>query len=961
MKTKRLLSLILAIAMMLSFTAFSVNADNDASVTITDIDSTSDVGKAVNRLVAMGIINGYPDGTYRPDITITRAEFSVVMVKFLAMQDYINPDALTGFEDLDTDENYAWARPYVAMAVQRKIINGFEDKTFRAADPVTYEQAIKMLVCALGYEKQAQAPTIAGDWSSGYIAKAIQLRLTKGTSITNKTKSTTRGVVAMLVNNAVDAQSSDIVSSNGDVIMSGEVQSDLLGYTNVKGIVTGTYITELEDQVSEVPKDHIMIDEDIYEIGFSTDPNEFLGCEVQAVVKKNDEGDYPIATSLTVTNKNNVLEIDADFVGSCDGSVLEYQTKRDGAWKEARLVDEPIIIYNNKYVDAYDLSNIGDELVSGNVVLVDNNGDKKYDIVRINSYSVFVVTSKNTTAQSITLMYDAKYEGSSKVFFPEDSTSLVFSLTRNGKAITFSDIAKWDVLNIKASPEDARGRRYYQVIVTRDTVSGVVTEVDSDDKNCVVIGGAEYYIADSYMNYKGDDKVDISVGDSVQVYFDANKKIVGAAKTTAGANSDEAYAYLFGVRQGYEKSDYDLEFWIYTTAGKEITIGAANNITIDGVRRKATDKNILKYLEQTAVSANKEYPDARNINYRQPIIYQTNASGLVSTIYTVSSEENSGISNSMNDENTKTQYFVPYEKREYRSTSKTFTDFKVSSATKIIYVPDNRAATDDYLVFRSYSSAFANGRDYHVEAYGLTSSKTAALVLIYKENDTIIYTSASPWMIVASTSETKNGTIIKGYVGSSMSLKEIIVDEDNGPSIEDVGKGDVIRYLVNSAGHLIDYQVWFDASNPQQLESCSSKSDAIKLRTLEIHNTSTEPRENLPSAAFRLQFGTVTEIVFGNEHDSIDDYEETITVAPTIAEDSIAMVYDGDGVVSRTIGSSVNVFSYDATARNSTVSKLTREDLSEILDYANYGDDATRVITYSSGGTLRMIYIVTVD
>ena len=38
-----------------------------------------------------------------------------------------------------------------------------------------------------------------------------------------------------------------------------------------------------------------------------------------------------------------------------------------------------------------------DELVNGNVVLVDNTGDKKYDVVRINSYEVFVVSSKNSS------------------------------------------------------------------------------------------------------------------------------------------------------------------------------------------------------------------------------------------------------------------------------------------------------------------------------------------------------------------------------------------------------------------------------------------------------------------------------------------------------------------------------------------------------------------------------------
>ncbi len=950
MKTKRVLSFILAVMMLFSVCAFNVTAEE--GVSLTDIDLTTDVGKAVNRLVSMGIINGYPDGTYRPDNTITRAEFCVVMVKFLGAQDNINPDALTGFEDLDTDANYAWARPYVAMAVQRGVINGFEDMTFRAADPVTYEQAIKMLVCSLGYGEQAQTPTIAGDWSSGYVARAMKLGITSGTTsyIASKTNATTRGTVAILVSNALDVTTNDLTTSNGDKILDGDITSSERGYSEVKGIVTGTFITELEYAKSSVPRDHIMIEDEVYEIGFSTDPNQFLGCEVKAIINENTDGDYPIATSLTFTNKTSVLEIEADFVGDYEDGVLEYQTKRDGSWKEAKIDEDYITIFNNKYYE-YDIEKLNEELVSGNVVLVDNNGDKKYDVVRINSYEVFVVASRNSTTQKITLMYDAEYEGSSTMTFPEDSTSLIFSLTRNGKEIKFSDIAKWDVLNIKASPDDAEGRRYYEVIVTRETVSGDITERDASDEALIVIGDNEYVIADSFLEYDGDDKPSMEVGEYAQVYLAADGKIVAAAETTSG-NSSESYAYLYALRQDSDDSEYDLEFKFYTTSGKFIQIGAASKITIDGTKYKALDDDILDYLAESARKANAAYADAENVNYRQPIIYCTNSDGLVSEIYTVLSETNDGISMVMEDAS------ADYEERQYKSSSKSFTDFKVSSSTKIMFIPDDRSASNDYLVFSSYSKAFSNGRSYHVAGYGLTSSKTAAFVLIYKENDSRIYTSSTPFMIVASKSTTASGTVIKGYVGGtnnsiSYTLKSVTVSEDEGPSVAAIGKGDLIRYLVDSKGELVDYEIWFDASDPQQLESCNDVDDAIDSRILEIHSTSTEPRKNYPSATFRLQYGTVTEIILDDD-DTVD--EETITVAPTIVEDGIEMIYDGDGVVSRTIGSSVKVFYFDRSGRSSDV--VTEADLSEILDYVDYGEDASRVITYSASGTLRMVYII---
>lgn len=972
MKTKRILSLILAIAMLLSVASMLAMAAEAESLTLTDIDPSvvgEKVSESVERLVSMGIINGYPDGTFKPNNSITRAEFCVVMVKFEGMQDYINPDALTGFEDLDTDANYAWARPYVAMAVERGIINGFEDKTFRAADPVTYEQAIKMIICSLGYGEEGRMPTIIGDWSSGYVALAMRLRVTSGTSIANKTAPTTRGTVAVLVNNALDVEKADIKTESGDKLLDGTKPGEKLDYEEVKGIVTGTFITELEDGDSSVPRNHIMIDDEYYEIGFSTDPNEFLGCEVKATVDNdNDEGDYPIAKNLSITSKTNVVEIEADLLGDYADGILEYQTKRDSNYREAKIDEDNIVIFNNKYDENYNIENLTEDLENGNVVLVDNNGDKKFDVVRINSYEVFVVASKNSSSQKITFMYDAEYEGENTMTFPNESTAVIFSLTRNGKAIKFSDISKWDVLNIKRSPADCDGKEYYEVVVTRETVSGTITERDSDDESAIVIGTDEYYIADSFLEYEGEDKPSLEVGEYTQVYLDESGKIVAAAEATT-KNSAEKYAYLVYLRQDSDNSEYDLEFMLYTTDGKFIQIGTAAKVTIDGEKYKALDEDILDVLEASAIKANSNYAGAENVQYRQPIIYQTNSEGLISTIYTVNSTENEGISMTMEDEDGD-PYYVAYDERTYKSSSKSFTDFKVSSSTDIIFIPDDRGDTDDYLTFSSYSKAFSNNRKYHVEAYGLTSSGTAALVFIYSQNDSRIYTSSSPWMIVASKSDTKNGTVIKGYRnGTSYSLSSVTVSEENGPSVSAIGKGDIIRYILDGNNELIDYQIWFDASDPSQLETINNINDAYTMvddsgeaeeganRIIEIHSTSTESRQDYPSATFRLQYGTVTEIVLDEEGvESLD--EERIDISPYIVEDGveIEMGSDDEGFISEEIGSSVKVFSYDRSGRNSDV--VTEADLSEVLSYSEYGEDASRVIIYTAGGTLRMIYII---
>ena len=151
--SKTVLALLLAFVMM--FSAFGVLAEDtaataettanteqtttsaDASAAFSDVTPNSTVGEAVTKLVAYGIISGYPDGTFKPDGEITRAEFAAVIARFNGTADSFGTDSVTGFADLDGDESRAWARPFVKAAVDSKIINGFDDGSFRAAEPVT--------------------------------------------------------------------------------------------------------------------------------------------------------------------------------------------------------------------------------------------------------------------------------------------------------------------------------------------------------------------------------------------------------------------------------------------------------------------------------------------------------------------------------------------------------------------------------------------------------------------------------------------------------------------------------------------------------------------------------------------------------------------------------------------------------------------------------------------------------
>jgi hypothetical protein len=85
---------------------------------------------------AYGIISGYPDGTFRPNNHITRAEIAKVIAGILNL-----PAGSSAFTDIGTH----WAKDYISACVTAGVINGYPDNTFRPDSTATRAEAAKMI------------------------------------------------------------------------------------------------------------------------------------------------------------------------------------------------------------------------------------------------------------------------------------------------------------------------------------------------------------------------------------------------------------------------------------------------------------------------------------------------------------------------------------------------------------------------------------------------------------------------------------------------------------------------------------------------------------------------------------------------------------------------------------------------------------------------------------------------
>lgn len=186
------------------FTKFAVLAVGiDQTVTLSDIAghwAEANIKKAI----AGGIVSGYTNGTFKPNATVTRAEFALMLVNALKPQG-------DGVVMTFTDETAiaAWAKKAVAQAVQAGIITGYSDGAFHPNAPITRAEMADMLAKASGKPVQENTATGFADdkdipaWAKGSILFVQQEGLMQGkgeNQFAPQAKATRAEAVTVLLN-----------------------------------------------------------------------------------------------------------------------------------------------------------------------------------------------------------------------------------------------------------------------------------------------------------------------------------------------------------------------------------------------------------------------------------------------------------------------------------------------------------------------------------------------------------------------------------------------------------------------------------------------------------------------------------------------------------------------------------------------------------------------------------------
>lgn len=520
---RKLAAIVLVIALVFGTMSFALAAPNDVAGT--------DYEDAVERLMALEIVHGYPDGTYKPGNVVTRAEFAKLMVVALGLEDAAQfAKGASSFTDVEVDY---WANGYVNVAAAQGLIVGYPDGTFKPMATVSYPEALTILVRSLGYKDSE----LAGNWPLNFIVKASDLEVSDDVTITSD--GANRGDVAILLDNTLMTE----MKKTDDNEEPGTFLEEKLGFEEVEVVILG--VPGADPTNSDLDDNEVVVtDNEVYET--SLDMTALLGYEVKVLVKDD------VMASAVAIKDNKVVTVDEDDYVGVDGTdVLTYEVDDDE--KEADLSAAKFIV-NTKYDVDYDCQT---ELADAEYfTMIDNDKDDLVDFVFVKVYQdgPFFVDEVNAEDEIIA----TKANGTIEL----DVDDLEYVIT--GAVDSLADIEEDDVVYI------AEATDYKEIVVFRNVVEGKVSEKDGDT---VVIKGKEYK----------EDAVAVSVGSEGEFTIGMDDVIIAFD----GINtSGDIYGYITAysqVEDDFTAGDIvGYKVKIGTVDGEKVILTMADEATIDG-------------------------------------------------------------------------------------------------------------------------------------------------------------------------------------------------------------------------------------------------------------------------------------------------------------------------------------------------------------------------------------------
>lgn len=504
---------------------------------------------------------------------LTRAEFADYLAKLLNAG---SEDNNVIFTDVPADNLYAKGISYL---VKSGIVSVPDDLKFNPDVPITYNEALTMIIRASGYDVMAQAH---GGYPMGYTYVASKLGI-RNTVSNSEALTVADGLKVIFDGAAVGTYSPDKIKADGSYTFSVSDDTLLSVYHKIYFQSGRLYAfggsTISKDYAAE--KNEANIDGLIYNTNEEMNFENCLGNNVEFFYRL-DNKDKANMIYLEKKDGDKELIIDSEDIVSFnpESFVFEYSKSDDSSKKSSVSVSRSVrVVYNGRPNDS-SVSELINSLTKGynhgSVCLKETGEASGYDLMIISCYTTIAVTgySNNT-------LYDA-LDGTKNICLDDYTHTSV--RTAEGLEAKINTVFPY-IAELAPSADKEK----LDIIICSEKVSGKLNSVNATEST-VTFGDKEYKVNEKYF---AQNSSRLYPGAEYTIYLNSKGE---AAYLTEGSNNEYKVGYLLKAAAETQVFGSAIKFRIYDQAsGKFDTYTAASKINIDEIKYDA-DKDSAKIL-----------------------------------------------------------------------------------------------------------------------------------------------------------------------------------------------------------------------------------------------------------------------------------------------------------------------------------------------------------------------------
>lgn len=951
--TKRIAAICISIITMLAMMAAGVTA-----ASFTDVPDDSTYKPAIDSLVALELLVGYEDGTFRPNATITRAEFAAVMTRAMGQEEVAkNVSSADIFTDMVVEGGKDhWATGYVRVAYNLGIIVGMGDNTFVPDAPVTYEQAVKMIVCALGYE---QICIDRGGWPTGYLSIGNEIGVTKAAIMQPSSQPAPRGMVAKLLYNSLNLRIMEKTSSGNYSLTTKTILNSKLKVFELHNamVVEVDGIASLNPGKSSLREGEMILESSNNESAkykysgliSSAEARNLLGYYVDCYYKYDEYLDERILVSIDASGyRNQSIKVFSDNVVGYSPSkrVLDYKENiNDERTKELYISSDVKFIYNGAAFDyanssnspsmqnlSYWFSPTSSDFYNGEATFLDSGADGDVDVIFLYDFETFVVKEPVRTDSPVDannyVVYDAYVSGKSVRLDPNDrSVNITILNAKDNSPMRVEYLQPYDILSVAESK--SMDPKIITCYVSKERISGSVTEI-YDNNRIYRINNTSYRLSPELRAAMSAGTVIIDLDSSGTFYLDCFGRIAAANVTTKQSGN---YAYIAHVKDiGGVDGGLSITLMLPNSA-QPVPYRTAEKVRVNG--SIFTDTDLIKDALREAASKliSNSMPDASSTDYTQLIRYTVNSQNRIDSIITASTLSNGDLDIGPSDTLYSLKLGRQVTELTYSATNNFSNQVILNSDTKIFAVPNDRRQNGEYKILTA--SSFKVGKKYLIEPYNVKNGYANVIVVYGDIGSTGISEDTQVCLVQSVTQKTStlhpdSGAVysIKVYQSDRSGIVEYeTIDNNPSQPYNQLKPGDIVRFGFNSIGQINDVKIALDCDN---------------RIAREYHE---QPYER-GGYWFKTMYGTV-----------LNKTDESMMITPALVDTSVEPpTLDTENYEVWNILPSTQFYMVEM---QSPVNKITPlgSNSNNITDFNNYGAGASQIFAYMYTNELRMVVI----